>query len=154
MDYPFQIGLNDQQTQKEKDHINKFYGATQVEFTYENRGKKRKVVRVFLPKGCVTEDTVYAHKKEGTFYHTPLAKLDGLLGRVIYEEDGKPHSCDSKEWMKWVQGGSVEHTPNAAPEPNPLKQAMMKVAKQLAGESELGKDAKWESPQQIKKSSK
>lgn len=134
MKFPFQVGLHDRQTQKEKDHITKFYQKTQVEFTYTNKsGEKRKVLRVFLPMGCVTEDTVYLHEKKGTFYHTPLAKFSGILGKVNYEDEkGGLHSCDSKEWLKWLGDGEVEHTPNAAPEPDPNKAAIIKMGVRAA----------------------
>jgi hypothetical protein len=158
--FPFRVGVDDRQKQADKDHIVSFYEATQVEHTYKNKaGDTRKVIRVFLPRGCQTELTVFEHRKNGTFYHTPLATEDGdFKGRVIYETgDKKTKSCDSVEWMKWAKGGDVEHTPNAAPEANPAKAAMMKIAKQLAGgeeKSNLGKDAEWVSAQQIKKEQK
>ena len=150
MEFPFQVGLHDRQTQKEKDHITKFHQKTQVEFTYTNKSdEKRKVLRVFLPLGAVTEDTIYFHEKKGTFYHTPLAKFEGELGKVIYEDGkGKSHDCDSKEWLKWLGDGEVEHTPNAQPEPDPNKAAIIKMgvraakAREVAGiKSKLSEEA-------------
>lgn len=167
MDYPYQVGIHDQQSQKEKDHIAEFTSGKYApisEHTYTNSaGETRKVIRVFLPKGCILSRTCplgstdFYFKKEGTFYNTPLASEDGFLGRVIYAQDGKGQECNSQEWLKWCGSTSeVKHTPH--PEvPSPfVKQAMMKIAAQesSAKPSEFNTEAKWEKPQQVKKSPK
>ena len=165
MQYPFQIGIHDQQTQKEKDHIKEFCSgeyAPIVEHTYTNKkGDKRKVFRVFLPRGCVVKETIsfqgtaYLHEKRGTFYTTPLASEDGVLGKVIYKEDDKWETCDSKEWLKFCIGAEIKHTPN--PELPPTFQnsaGVMKMMSQSVGESELSKGAIWQDNKKKKTPSK
>lgn len=154
MDFPFQIGVHDQQTQKEKDHIKEFYegeDAPIVEHNYVNKdGEKRHVLRVFLPKGCITRETRYFQDKRGTFYFTPLASEEEFLGRVIYEEDGKQKECDSKEWLKWARGTEIKPDPHPAPAPLEGVAGMMRMMEQTAGESELSKGAQWEKVSQRK----
>lgn len=168
MDFPYQLGVHDQQTQKEKDHIREFTTGKYTpisEHTYTNhKGETRKVIRVFLPKGCILPRTSplgqsdFLHRgKEGTFYNTPLASEDGFLGRVIYAQDGKGQECDSQKWLEWCgEDATIQHTPHPEIPPVFNKQAMMKFAGQAASEkpSEFNQEAKWEKPQQIKKSAK
>lgn len=164
MEFPFQIGIDDQQTQEVKDHILEFVTgkyAPITEHTYTGRdGKKRMVDRVMLPKGCKVpagakfRPTTFSYDKNGTFYHTPLTMADGDYAKIIYIEDDKYKTCDSKEWLKWCKGASEEHTPLPDPVRLPNKGGMIKMMSQQAGESEVGKGAKWEKPQQIKREKK
>lgn len=153
--YPFQIGIDDQQTQKEKDHIKEFCSGAYVpivEHTYTNKkGDERKVLRVFLPKGCVVKETTnfqgtkFLTEKSGTFYTTPLADLDGVLGKVIYEDGEGMKDCDSKEWLKFCTDAEVKHTPNPEEASTFAGAAgQMKMMSQMVGKSKLSKDAKWQ----------
>lgn len=165
MDYPFQVGIDDNQTQAEKDHITELVTGEFVplsEHTYKGRdGKERICDRVFLPKGCKVPagcklpKTVYYEDKEKTYYCTPFAtKEDQILARISYIEDGKYHICNSEEWLKFCSGGTSEYTPLKDADPIAGKSGMMAMAKQQSSESEFSKDANWEKVEQRKMSKK
>lgn len=88
-----------------------------------------------------------------------VTKVFSKTGNVIYNDE-KGQSCGATaiEWAKWLgEDGQDEYTPAPPPPPHPLKVAAMKFSQQIAGgekKSELSDGAKWEKPQQIKKSVK
>lgn len=166
MDYPFQIGIDDNQTQAEKDHITEFVTgefAPLSEHTYKGKdGKERICDGVFLPRGCKVPQnaklppTVYHQAKEKTYYRTPFAtKEDQILARVTYTENGKYYTCNSKEWLEFCRGGSSKHTPKAGAPPHPHKSGAMAMAGKMAeGKTDISEGAEWQKVKQRETSKK
>lgn len=79
-----------------------------VRMQYTNqRGESRKVMRVFLPQGVVTEETAFTPPlpKEhggGRRYHTPRSTQGLKEGRVLWSSEDKGGSCTGREWFKWL----------------------------------------------------
>ena len=101
-----------------------------VEHTYTNAdGEKRRVTKVF-----------------------------SKTGNVIYNnEQGQSVGIPATEWDKWCQDCTDVYTPTPAPPSHFAKAAAIRFGQQIAGgeiKSEFNKEAKWEKPQQIKKTFK
>lgn len=165
MDYPFQIGKDDNQTQAEKDHITELVTGEYApisEHTYRGVGGKERIVcGLFLPIGCKVPSgaklpaTKYYDDQTGNYYFTSFATQPGVLAKIIYTEDGKYGFCDSKEWLAFCKGGEVKHTPlpNAPSMAN--KAGMMAMAAgQVSGESDISKGAEWVKVEQRKTNKK
>jgi hypothetical protein len=163
MDYPFQVGIDDNQTQAEKDHITELVTGEYApisEHTYKGGGGKERICdRVFLPKGFKVPPraklpaTQYYDDKTGTYYFTPDATHHGVLAKIIYTENGEYGDCDSKEWLKFCKGGEVRHTPLSGASPTSDKAGMMAMAgKDTSGESDISKGIEWEKVEQRKMS--
>lgn len=87
-------------------------------------GDKRFVGKVTLPKGIKTDLTATGgmiDERGNRWYHTPLAKLDGVLARVDFkdEDTGEWGSATSEEWLEWI-GESI-----SVKDPPPQKETGM-----------------------------
>lgn len=79
-----------------------------VRMEYTNQqGESRKVTRVFLPQGVITEGTAFTPPlpKEhggGRRYHTPRS-TQGLKEAKVLWSTGEEHSeSTGREWFKWL----------------------------------------------------
>ena len=163
MDFPFQIGKDDNQTQAEKDHITELVTGEYApisEHTYKGKdGKERICDRVFLPRGCKVPAgaklpaTKYYDDQTGNYYRTTFATQPGVLAKIIYTENGKYGECDSKEWLAFCRGGTVEHTPLPdAPQMSGKAGMMAMAGNEVSGESDISKGVEWEKVEQRKMS--
>lgn len=106
MDYPFVEGEK-YFTPKQQKHIDEFIAVLpEPKKVYTNeKGERRKVIIVRLPRGCKTYLTAYFLANDGkTYYHTPTAGHDEPWGVMYYEDAdaGVGASCTSMEWLKWL----------------------------------------------------
>lgn len=92
---------------------------------YSAEGEDREVIRVILPTGAVTKETIYTPLlANGTRqYHTPRATLAGERGaRVLYvdKQTGGMYNVPQDEWMAFVKSGFVT-TEKPPQEENPAE---------------------------------
>ena len=87
-----------------------------------------------------------------------VTKVFSKTGNVIYNnEKGQSIGVTAEAWNKWCADCIDEHTPHPNPPPHPLRAAALKFGQQMASaekKSEFNEEAKWEKPQQIKKTFK
>ncbi len=107
MDYPFS-DKRQYFTAPQEVHIYEFISVMpQCKTVYINQdGEERHVLQVRLPKGCRTDLTCEAELDEHgvTYYHTPLASLDGVVASIYYRniETDDRATVDSVKWLKWL----------------------------------------------------
>ncbi len=144
---------------KEEEHVSEFCEGDKapiVEHTYENtKGEKRKVVRIFYPNGTINKQTRFYRLKDGSSdFETPCAEIEGVLGKVLFMQDGKMLDCSSQEWFKWFGKGRSEHTPNPQPPSRFNKKGLIEMQSRTKqdGESKISKEADWKKVGEVKKS--
>lgn len=100
-----------------------------VGMIYDNGSEKRHVVRIELPVGAITEDTVFGEAPKGGLqpYHTPTAKGQPRFAIVSHKVGDEWGQCNSVEWLKWLGGDfKVDEVPDT-PESEGQKKARAAV---------------------------
>ena len=122
-----------------------------VHEVYTNaKGESRTPMRVFLPMGLITAETVYGPppREGGRVYHTPRATVPGAVAKINYKDDEGGHTCDSDEWMKWL-GKKWEAEEKDEPATEEMsteeKEALLAMHKRsVQPDTEDNDGAKWE----------
>lgn len=146
---------------RELKHITEFIAFLPMcKTVYTNKaGEERMPLKVTLPIGCKTDQTCYIEDGDGNvFYHTPLAKLTGVLGDIYYQDvkTGECAAVDSVQWLKWLGQSHQERESPPPPKTGADKYtAAMKEVVKAGGkkllsrkefDAEVGGDkAKWRS---------
>ena len=107
MEYPFKAGYEYFKPAEQK-HIDAFLASgtkTGLKFTNKD-GETREVMRIDLPTGVITEQTVWLTERgaKEKRYHTPCATVsESREAMVSYRNsDGSWGRVKSSEWLKWV----------------------------------------------------
>ena len=153
-------------TPAEEKHLKEFFdNEPKLGFVLENeKGEKRKPVKVAYPVGVITNLTTYGRRPEPRFngevvpdvrpYHTPCATVTDSKEAIVSYIDivtGEWYNIGSKEWLKWALSGKMKVT-EPPPDPvNPLAKLAPDKLNNIMGvtnldESKLddfSKGAKW-----------
>ena len=143
-------------SQAEQNHLDKFLKKeVTVGFVYENKKReKRHILKIALPLGLITKETVYYQDTFGDpgmgipayqLYHTPTAKLrDTVLAKIDYRTDDGDSQCSSKEWLKWLGTDyNVEPVPEAPqPDYSGRLNSMIAMQRQARSAEDYDKESK------------
>lgn len=134
MEYPFDTKIEYFKPDELK-NINEFIKfMPHPKHIYENAdGEKRQVLIVRLPRGCVTELTVYDRDTDNRYYHTPIATHNEPWAVLAYFNPATPdevESCTSMEWLEWIGESHKEEV--AKTKMSPVDAAITRQSKNMA----------------------